>query len=358
MYPMDFAAAHRPGIRSRSVCAENPTGAKGGACMAVEGYGAHFARGLGKGWKIAPAIEIEPGATAVLADLGGSGVIRHIWMTMRNRVWRDMILRVFWDDEDDPSIEAPCGDFFAAGWCEKFAFSSAAVCVTPACGFNCYWAMPFSSGCRMTVENRHHEKAVLFYQIDYTEEEAASPLRLHVETRRSNPTDFLAPHVILDGVRGFGQYVGTYIAWQSNSCDWWGEGEVKFYLDGDKEYPTICSTGLEDYFGGAWNFDMPGGGYTPYGAPYCGLCQVIRPDGQYVSQQRFGMYRWHLPDPVYFDSDIRVTVQALGVRGGNRFLPLRDDVTSTAFFYQAEPHATRPTLQSADELYVSHKIEW
>ena len=157
-------------------------------------------------------------------------------------------------------------------------------------------------------------------------------------------------HTLVDGVRGLGQYVGTYLAWGSNSRGWWGEGEMKFYLDGDADFPTICGTGTEDYFGGAWNFDVPGQGYTAFSTPYLGLHQVIKPDGLYESQQRFGMYRWHVPDPIRFAAALRVTVQALGWRAGGRYLPLRDDLASTALFYLDRPTATRPPTPELDDL--------
>src|SRR5699024_8684236 len=133
---------------------------------------------------------------------------------------------------------------------------------------------------------------------------------------------------------------------------WWGEGEVKHYLDGDREHPTICGTGTEDYFGGAWNFDVPGQGYTAFSTPYLGMHQVIRPDGLYDSQQRFGMYRWHVLDPIHFETDLTVDVQALGWRSGGRYLPLQDDIASTAFFYLDAPTAARPAPPTADQLEI------
>jgi len=176
---------------------------------------------------------------------------------------------------------------------------------------------------------------------------------LHAQWRRSNPLPRAQVHFILDGVQGRGHYVGTYLAWGSNSSGWWGEGEVKFYLDGDVEFPTICGTGTEDYFGGAWNFDVPGHGYTPYSTPYLGLPQVLRPDGLYRSQQRFGMYRWHLPDPIRFESDIRMTVQALGWRPDGRYLQLADDIASTAFWYGDSPEGVPGSSLDPDQLDVS-----
>ena len=147
---------------------------------------------------------------------------------------------------------------------------------------------------------------------------------------------------------GQGHYVGTYLAWGVNNTGWWGEGEIKFYMDGDREWPTICGTGTEDYFGGAWDFEFPPGQYGVFSGPYSGLPQVIQPDGLYRSQQRFGMYRWHIMDPIRFQRELRVTIQALGWRSKledkPRYLPLQDDIASTAFWYQAEPHAPFPSL--------------
>ena len=154
------------------------------------------------------------------------------------------------------------------------------------------------------------------------------------------------------GVTGKGHYVGTYVAWAVNSPGWWGEGEVKFYLDGDSDFPTIVGTGTEDYFGGAYAFDVPGKGYTEFSTPYLGMPQVLRPDGLYDSQQRFGMYRWHVPDPIYFHEDLRVDIQALGWKSGGRYNPLHDDIASTALFYLDRPTTTRPQLPDADFLAI------
>ncbi len=145
----------------------------------------------------------------------------------------------------------------------------------------------------------------------------------------------------------------TYIAWGVNNNGWWGEGEIKFYLDGDEEYPTICGTGTEDYFGGAWNFEQPKGEYGTYSTAYLGMPQVIKPDGLYQSQQRFAMYRWHIMDPIRFEQDLRVTIQALGWRSEGRYLPLQDDIASVAYWYQSEPHQPFARLQSKNEMEVN-----
>jgi len=339
---------------TRSLSAENFTGEKGKAGMATEGTGANCARDLGQGWKISPCVRIEPGQTFEIADIEGPGAIQHIWMTPTGH-WRFAILRIWWDDQEQPSVECPVGDFFACGWGRYAQVSSLAVCVNPGSAFNCYWEMPFRRRCRMTLTNIAAEPMTLYYQVDYTlttvPEEAAY---FHAQFRRVNPLPYKEVYTLLDGVRGQGQYVGTYLAWGVNNTGWWGEGEIKFYLDGDREWPTICGTGTEDYFCGSYNFDVgkDKGGYREFTTPYSGLPQVIRPDGLYDSQQRFGLYRWHIMDPIRFRQDLRVTIQALGWRSGGRYLPLQDDIASVAYWYQTLPTAPFPPLPDKDMLEV------
>lgn len=337
---------------SRSISPENFTGSKGQGGLATEGTGAPAARDLGVGWKVSPSIQVAAGARVTLGEIEGPAVIRHIWLTTHRRHWRQLVLRVWWDGAETPAIETPVGDFFCQGWGEFAQVSSLPVAVNPNGGFNSYWEMPFGRSARLTLDNIGADPAVVYYQIDYelTDVPPGSGY-LHAQWRRSNPLPYKEVHTILDGVEGAGHYVGTYLAWGVNNTGWWGEGEVKFYLDGD-DNPTICGTGTEDYFGGAWNFDVPDQGYTPFTTPYLGLPQVIRPDGEYRSQQRFGMYRWHIPDPVRFASDLRVTVQALGWRSGGRYLPLTDDIASTAFWYQQEPAGAPGDPMVADHLEV------
>jgi hypothetical protein len=348
---------------SRSISPENFTGAKGQGGMAVDGPAAEAARDLGQGWKVSPYIVIQPGETFTLADIEGPGAIQQIWMTLARGKWRHSILRAYWDDQTQASIECPAGDFFACGW-ETFAqVSSLAVCVNPGRAFNCYWEMPFRRRARFTMENRSDEALYVYYQINYAltpvPEDAAY---FHAQFRRVNPLPYKSVYTILDGVRGRGHYVGTYMAWGVNNNGWWGEGEIKFFLDGDGEFPTLCGTGTEDYFCGAYNFDpglmerdrAGGSRYTEFTTPYAGLPQVIRPDGVYQSQQRFGLYRWHIMDPVRFRDDLRVTIQALGWRTHRKrqYLPLQDDIASVAFWYQTLPTAPFPALPDRDYLEV------
>jgi len=138
-----------------------------------------------------------------------------------------------------------------------------------------------------------------------------------------------------------------------NNSGWWGEGEIKFFLDDDGQFPTICGTGTEDYFCGSYNFEnQETHRYQEFTTPYAGLHQVLRPDGLYESQQRFGLYRWHIMDPIRFDKNLKVTIQALGWRADRRYLPLQDDIASVAFWYQTEPHVAFPKLPEKDFLEV------
>ena len=340
--------------RTRSISPENFTGEKGKGGMATDGTGAACARDLGVGWKISPSIRIAPGETRTLADVRGSGAIQHIWMTLTGH-WRHSILRIYWDNQETPSVECPAGDFFACGWGQYAQISSLAVCVNPGSAFNCYWEMPYRSGFRVTMTNIAAQEMTLYYQITFTETDVPDDLAyFHAQFRRVNPLPYKQVYTILDGVRGQGQYVGAYMAWGVNNNGWWGEGEIKFYIDGDDEYPTICGTGTEDYFCGSYNFDVgkDQGGYREFTTPYSGLAQVIRPDGLYRSQMRFGMYRWHITDPIRFERDLRVTIQALGWRSGGRYLPLQDDIASLAYWYQTLPTAPFPPLPDADYLEV------
>ncbi|HOQ29370.1 MAG TPA: DUF2961 domain-containing protein [Armatimonadota bacterium] len=338
--------------RSRSISPENFTGEKGMGGMATEGTGADKARDLGPGWKISPSVRIGPGETFTLADIREPGAIQHIWMTPTGP-WRFSIFRIYWDDCEVPSVECPVGDFFACGWGKFAQVSSLAVCVNPGSGFNCYWEMPFRKRCRMTMTNLGDEAMTLYYQIDYTLTEVPDDAAyFHAQFRRVNPLPYKQVYTILDGVKGRGHYVGTYMAWGVNNTGWWGEGEIKFYLDGD-EYPTICGTGTEDYFCGSYNFEnRETRQYQEFTTPYSGLPQVIRPDGLYQSQQRCGLYRWHIMDPIRFEQDLRVTIQALGWRSGGRYLPLQDDIASVAYWYQTLPPAPFPPLPDRDYLEI------
>ena len=354
--------------KTRSISPENFTGEKGKAGMADPAdkdkpnvaNAAYAARDLGQGWKVNPYIRIKSGETYTLAEITGPGAIQHIWMTPTGN-WRYSIIRFYWDDETEPSIECPVGDFFAMGWGSFAQLSSLAICVNPGSAFNCYWTMPFRKKCRITMENiNDKDPMTLYYQIDYTLTEVpADAGYFHAQFRRSNPNE-TSNYTIVNGIKGKGQYVGVYLAWGVHNNGWWGEGEIKFFMDGDSQFPTICGTGTEDYFCGSYDFDtakknaagVTEVNYTEFCTPYAGLHQVIRGDGHYNVMQRFGLYRWHVMDPVRFDKDLKVTIQDLGWRKDGRYLAQKSDISSVCFWYQSEPHAKFPKFPAWQALEV------
>lgn len=346
--------------KTRSISPENFTGEKGKGGMAKledkdktnVANAANAARDLGQGWKVNPYVRIQPGETFTMAEIEGPGAIQHIWMTPTGN-WRFSIIRIYWDDETEPSVECPVGDFFGMGWCEYAPLVSMPICVNPGSAFNCYWVMPFRKKCKITMENiNDKDPMTLYYQVDYTLTEVpADAAYFHAQFRRNNPNT-TSDYTIVDNIKGKGQFVGVYLAWGVNNNGWWGEGEIKFFIDGDGKFPTICGTGTEDYFCGSYNFDR-GGQYKEFCTPYTGLVQVIRPDGTYKSQQRFGLYRWHIMDPVRFEKDLKITIQDLGWHQGGRYLPQQSDISSTCFWYQTDPHSKFPKLPAWQQLEVN-----
>ena len=352
---------------TRSITAENVYGEKGRGGMAevsatpqpeVAKIGQKWdgpnacARDLGRSWKVRPCITLPAGSTTTLMDVDGPGVIQHIWITTHPKGWRDLILRIYWDNEETPSVESPLGDFFCNGWKTRANILALPINVNPAGGLNCYFPMPFRKHARITIENRMPvESGGFYYAINYALTEiAGDDAYFHAQFRRTNPLPCKQDYVILDNVKGKGHYVGTYMAWQQNSEGWWGEGEFKAFIDGDKEFPTICGTGTEDYFGGAWGF------MDNFTAPYLGyldLSAIAQPGRKIgILGSRHSMYRFHIMDPIRFAEDLKITMQALGWRSEGRYLPLQDDIASVAYWYQTEPHSTFPQLGTRDDLEV------
>lgn len=337
--------------RTRSVSAENPTGGKGQGGRAVPNpsepkpaAGARAADDLGQGWKVRPFLRVNRGETATLMDVDGPGVIQHIWIV--EGLSRAHVLRFYWDGEATPSIEVPVPDFFAVGHGKFAPVNSLPVVVNPANALNCYWPMPFRKHVRVTLTNESPEQdlELLAYQIDYAETDVpANAGSFHAQFRRGR-TEQQNPYVILDGVRGQGRYVGTFLAWTQQTKGWFGEGEIKFFLDGDQQFPTICGTGTEDYFCGSFGFPQP------FSGPYTGTTLPANENAEPPSF--WSLYRWHLMDPVCFEQDLRVTIQALGWEGP-KYKKLADDVASVAFWYQTEPHAPFAALPSLEQRLAS-----
>lgn len=192
------------------------------------------------------------------------------------------------------------------------------------------------------MENIDDKDMVLYYSVDYiltpVPDDAAY---FHAQFRRVNPVPYKSVYTLVDGIKGRGQYVGTYMAIGVHNNGWWGEGEIKFYMDGDFDTHSKNAAGVSESH------------YTTFTSPYSGLCQVIKGDGHYNVSQRFGMYRWHLTDPIRFEKDLKVTIQDLGWHPDGRYLPLQDDIASTVFWYQTEPHNPFPPLPDKDALEVN-----
>lgn len=336
--------------KSRAINAENRTGEKGKGGMA--------ASPLGPSRKGSPCLNnIQPGQEEFLADIEGPGVIQHIWITVDSKtsegdcfVLRDLIMRMYWDGEENPSVEVPLGDFFCCGFGQECIVNSAIITVVPSRGLNSYFAMPFHKHARITIENQHKNPIpAFFYQIDYCLYDSLpeDTSYFHAQWRRQAITEIGKDYVILDNVKGSGHYVGTYLGLSALQRYWWGEGEVKFYIDGDEKYPTICGTGMEDYFGGSWSFASNENGRIVeqnYSTPYLGYPFYSRHDSLVWNQYHNddcppmrGFYRWHIPDPVFFEENLKVTVQQIGV-SHNGLFERQDDLSSVAYWYQSEPH--------------------
>lgn len=320
-------------IQSYSISFENPTGEKGN--------GGKAASPLGVGRKGRPARIIAPGEEVQLADISGNGTINHIWMTTfkHPHILRSGIIRIYWDGQEHPSVEAPWGDFFGFAHGHTPAYQSAIHAVGENAGMNIYLPMPFVSKARVTFTNNAPMPVPLFYQIDYTlgHDHDENVGRLHVYFNRDLMTTAKEDFTILPKRSGKGRYLGALLGIRVEDDKWWGEGEVKMYIDGDDEYPTICGTGAEDYVGLSWGMQE-----TPF-----------LYNGANLNQNRYtSMYRWHIKDPVYWKEDIRITIQQIGHKGEsaapqdyfNQLYEREDDWSTTTFWYEAVPSEPLPAM--------------
>lgn len=321
------------GLESRSISFENPTGERGA--------GGKKASPLGVGRKGSPAKGLAPGQEVRLCDIEGPGTIRHIWMTTFNAPLslRGAVIRVWWDDQEYPSIECPIGDFFGIAHGKVTAYQSALHSVGENAAFNFWLPMPFTQRARITITNEADTPMPLFYQIDYTigDKHGEDVGRLHTLFRRENPTTATEDFHLLPKRSGKGRLIGSLIGVRVDDTKWWGEGEVKMYVDGDDEFATIVGTGAEDYVGLSFGIQE-----TPHRYHGCTLNQ----DG-YIT-----MYRWHLPDPIYWKEDIRVTIQQIGHKGTNskpeeymnQLYEREDDWSTATFWYEAIPSEKLPAM--------------
>lgn len=318
---------------SRSISMENITGEKGRGGMATEGSNKPFLGELGQGWKVSPCVFIKPHEEFVCADIKGMGEVLHIWMTLEERFLPKLTLKVFYDNSSEPSICCPLGKFFCVGHDQRTLVTSLMVNVNPGIGLNSFWSMPFRKGFKLSVTNDNDEPSVLYYQVDYELGRVArNQGYLHCFYSESKPVEKYKNHVILPEIAAKGTYVGCFMTYETDFTTWWGEGEIKFFIDGDKEFPTICGTGTEDYFLGAWNFEYPKGTYKKFSGPYSGLVEVI-PEGEIgIKNQKFSMYRWHINDPIRFNKDLRVEIQSIGWDKQYKYYRLNEANISTLCF--------------------------
>ncbi len=315
------------GLLSRSISFENPTG--------EPGKGGQAASRLGVGRKGSPAKSIAPGETVQLCDItAGPGTIRHIWMTTERdpRNLRSLVVRAWWDDQEHPSIESPVGDLFGFAHGKVMPYFSAVHSVGASAGMNLWLPMPFSKRAKITLTNDGQKAIPLYYQIDYTlgDKLPADAGRLHVLFRRENPTTEKKDFELLPKRQQKGRYVGAVIGIRNMHPEqWWGEGEIKVYIDGDKEFPTICGTGSEDYIGLSWGTQQ-----TPFFYNGCSLDK-----NGFVS-----MYRWHLPDPIAWQREARITIQQIAYKDSVGLEETRDDWSTATFWYEPVPSAPLPPL--------------
>jgi len=348
------------GVTTRWYSFENPTGAPGKGGATNEGR-------KGAAWKT-----IAAGETVVLADIPGPGVVRRIWLTVPGRVatLRGFAVRMYWDDQDWPSVEAPLQDFFGLPFARQVPFESALFSNPEGRSFNSFVPMPFRKRGRITLTNDSTEEASLFYDVDVTlgDDLPADLACFHARYRRLNPTVPGEDFEVLPRVEGRGRYLGANIGVRTTTHRrplWFGEGELKVFLDDDRVLPTLVGTGTEDLVGSAW-------GLGRFDHLYQGCPLTEEKDGVW------GFYRYHVPDPVYFARAVRVTLQQIAggrvsqlralpradrpelVRTHRRFDPADhaaasgedwenfespQDVCATAYWYQTLPSPRWPALE-------------
>src|SRR5215469_9660287 len=323
-------------------------------------YTAHRASSADPKGANADSRKVAPGATYTVLDADGPGTISHIWFTIAdNEIYhlKRIVLRIYWDGEATPSVEAPIGDFFGLGLGTYHSWHSQMLSVGSVKSLNSYFPMPFARHARITVTNEGQEPiGDLYYNIDYRTYQHPLPpgtLYFHAQYRQAQPlhgwtTNWLRNgdpqidnkpnftgednYVWLDA-KGHGQFVGVTMSVIQNQDDWWGEGDDMFFIDGEKA-PSIAGTGSEDYFLGAWDFGGEPFSYDLYGAP------VV---GEEVAGSHSSVYRFHLDQPIPFQSSIKATIEHGNANDRS------DNYYSVAYWYQAEPHAPFQPLPPVEQ---------
>lgn len=354
------------GVSTRWASPENP--------KARKGWGGQ----PNGGRKGSPNLPLLPGDSFTMAEaVDTSGTIRRIWVTISERspwMLRSLRLDFYWDQAEKPSFSVPFGDFFGLGNGRCYQFDSALLSNPEGRSFNSFIPMPFKTGMKIVITNENDKPLpLLYYDVDYTvgDTHGEDMLYFFAHYRRENKTTLQQDFEFLPKVQGEGRFLGVNCGVIANRDEyletWWGEGEVKMYIDGDAEFPTLCGTGLEDYIGTAWELGQ-------YSNLYQGCPLADFDSGQ------FAFYRYHIPDPVYFSQDIRVTIQQIGfctfelrdqlVETGKKYikaaegkqefdladptemppyLEREDDYSSCCYFYLDRPETNLPELDPVEK---------
>lgn len=342
----------KTGLVSRSISFENPTGTPGEGGKAAN-------KQLGVGRKGAAYKVIAANEEVTLCNITGTGTIRHIWMggeaslqdPVHRKLMRSTIVRAYWDGQKYPSIECPLGDFMGLAHSKVTAYQSAVHSVGEQGALNIWLPMPFRKNARIILTNDSEVPFALFYQIDYTinDKHKKDIGCLHVSFRRENPTTPKQDFEILPKRTGEGRFIGAVIGVRTLFPGWWGEGEVKMYMDGDTQYPTICGTGSEDWICLAYGVQQ-----TPFQYHGCNLnfksgtitksrnVETNQPED--MNREYVSMYRWHILDPINWEKECRVTMQQIGCCYHERY----DDWSAAAFWYEPIPSQPLPPLPSAE----------
>jgi hypothetical protein len=349
-------------IASRAISFENPTG--------EPGKGGVAASNLGVGRKGAPNRILKPHEEVVLCDIKEAGTIRHIWMAgelihmnwikekpeERNKKLRSTVVRAYWDGQEHPSIECPLGDFMGLAHSKLTPYQSAVHSIGEKGALNFWLPMPFTKGAKITLTNESDTKLNLYYQIDYTvnDNHKDDVGRLHVLFRRDNPTELKKDFEILPKRTGNGRFIGAVLGIRTLHPGWWGEGEIKCYIDGDNEFPTICGTGAEDWVG--LSYGVQNTTYKYHGANLVTQADTLI-DAMSLNRNEknnkkvkmkptyISMYRWHIPDPIYWKKDMRITIQQIGCCYYER----DDDWSTATFWYEPVPSAPLPKFPGLAE---------
>ncbi len=309
MFDISNLASIPENVHTRWASPENLSAGKGAACRNDDGRKRH------------PFFPLKAKERKVLAEMKGvSGTVRRIWITISDRspeMLRGIRIEMFWDGATSPAVSVPIGDFFCHGIGRMSTFESALLSSPEGRSFNCIIPMPFRNSMKITVTNgTKKDLPMFFYDIDMTvgDKHDDSTAYFHALWGRENPTVLMKDYTILPKVKGSGRFIGCNIGVIANTDkwfkSWWGEGEVKMFIDGDSKHPTLCGTGTEDYIGTGWGLGQ-----------YSNLFQ-----GAHIADMdkyQFCFYRFHVPDPVYFHEDIRVTMHQIGCWGPDTIPQLR-----------------------------------